>query len=160
LANISVTTNTHKQSTVTFEVFVLWLYNQHYYTCDIIGIKMTYRDLPYYEGIRLKHSVNIYFMKISTTITQTIYIPLKMIHNFIVSTPSKHWLICHSMLCTAIYSSRDSDPIKYGRPSQDCGSVKKTSSYSSSLQPWWLFSLPLVTQWLNFCLMYSLIILG
>jgi len=28
--------------------------NQHYYTCDVIGIKMTYRDLPYYEGMRAK----------------------------------------------------------------------------------------------------------
>jgi len=47
-------TNTRKQSAVTFEVFVLWLCNQHYYTRDVIGIKMTYRDLPYYEGIRAK----------------------------------------------------------------------------------------------------------
>jgi len=44
LANISATTNVHKQSAVTFEVFVLWLHNEHYYTCDVIGIKMTYRD--------------------------------------------------------------------------------------------------------------------
>jgi len=43
-----------KQSDITFEVFVLWLCNQHYYTHDAIGIKMTYRDLPYYEGIRAK----------------------------------------------------------------------------------------------------------
>jgi len=54
LANISATTNTHKQSAVTFEVFVLWLRNQCCYTRDVIGIKMTYRDLPYYEGIRAK----------------------------------------------------------------------------------------------------------
>jgi len=59
LADISVATNTRKQSAVTFEVFVLWLRNQCYYTRDVIGIKMTYRDLPYYEGISLKHAVNI-----------------------------------------------------------------------------------------------------
>jgi len=39
------------QSTVTFEVFVLWLRNQDYYTCNV---KMRYRDFPYYEGIRAK----------------------------------------------------------------------------------------------------------
>jgi len=43
--------HTPKQSAVTFEVFVLWLCNQHYY---IIGIKMMHRDLPYYKGIRAK----------------------------------------------------------------------------------------------------------
>jgi len=53
-ANILATTDTRKQSAVTFKVFVLWLRNQCYYTCDAIGIKMTYRDLPYYEGIRAK----------------------------------------------------------------------------------------------------------
>jgi len=46
--------HTCKQSAVTFKVFVLWLPNQRYYTRDAIGIKMTYRDLPYYEGIRAK----------------------------------------------------------------------------------------------------------
>jgi len=35
-------------------VFILWLCNQRYYNRDVIGIKMTYRDLPYYEGIRAK----------------------------------------------------------------------------------------------------------
>jgi len=54
LADISAATNTRKQSAVTFKVFVLWLPNQHYYICDSIGIKMTYRDLRYYEGIRAK----------------------------------------------------------------------------------------------------------
>jgi len=34
LADILATTNTRKQSAVTFEVFVLWLRNQHYYTPD------------------------------------------------------------------------------------------------------------------------------
>jgi len=59
LANILAAANTHKQSTVTFKVFVLWLRNQRYYTHDVIGIEMTYRDLPYYEGISPKHAVNI-----------------------------------------------------------------------------------------------------
>jgi len=79
LADISAATNTHKQNAVTFEVFVLvlWLHNQCYYTCDVIGIKMTYRDLPYYEGIRPKHTMNINFTKTSTKITQAVYIPLE-----------------------------------------------------------------------------------
>jgi len=47
-------------------MFVLWLHNHHYNTRDVIGIKMTYKDLPYYEGIR--HTMNIKFMKISTKI--------------------------------------------------------------------------------------------
>jgi len=48
-----------KQRAVTFEVFVLWLRNQCYYTRDVIGIKMTYSDLPYYKGISPKHAMNI-----------------------------------------------------------------------------------------------------
>jgi len=40
-------------------MFVLWLHNQRYYTRDVIGIKMTYRDLPYYKIISPKHAVNI-----------------------------------------------------------------------------------------------------
>jgi len=59
LVDILAATNTRKQSAVTFEVFVLWLCSQCYYTCDVIGIKMLYRDLPYYESIRPKHAVNI-----------------------------------------------------------------------------------------------------
>jgi len=77
LADISATTNTGKQSAITFKVFVLWLCNRSYYTRDVIGIKMTYRDLPYYEGIRPKHAVDINFTKTSTKITQTVYIPLE-----------------------------------------------------------------------------------
>jgi len=72
LATISAAKNARKQSAVTFEVFVLWLRNQRYYTCDLIVIRMTSRDLPYYEGIRPKHAVNINFMKTSTKITQTV----------------------------------------------------------------------------------------
>jgi len=99
LANISATTNTHKQSAVTLEVFVLWLLNQRYYIRDVIGIKMMYRDLPYYEGIRPKHAMNTNFTKTSTKIMQTVYIPLE--------NGPKRLLICHSMVSTAIYSSRD-----------------------------------------------------
>jgi len=43
--------HTHKQSALSFK---LWLRNQHYYACDVIGIKMTHRDLQYYKGIRAK----------------------------------------------------------------------------------------------------------
>jgi len=112
-----------KQNGVTLEVFVLWLCNQHYYTCDVIGIKMTYRDLLYYEYIRAKtcreyklqenkhknHTNHLHTLrKWSITWLQ-----------FVLSTRSKCWLICHSMECTAIYSSHDSDLIKYGGSSQD-----------------------------------------
>jgi len=54
LADISATKNSCKQSAVTFEVFILWVRNQRYYTRDVIGIKVMYRDLPYYKGIRAK----------------------------------------------------------------------------------------------------------
>jgi len=136
LADISAIKNTRKQSAITFEVFVLWLCNQCYYTHDVIGIKMTYGDLPYYKGIRAKacreyrlhennhkkHTNHLHtFRKWSITWSQ-----------FIICTCSKLWLIRHSMMCTAIYSSCDSNIIKYGGPSQGCGSVKKTSCRSSS----------------------------
>jgi len=65
---------THKQSTVTFKVFVLWLHNQHYYTRDVIGICRTTKI----SGP--KHAVNINLMIISMKITQTIYIPLENGH--------------------------------------------------------------------------------
>jgi len=77
LADILAATNTRKQRAVTFKLFVLWLYNQWYYTRDVIGIKMTYRDLPYYESIRQKHAMNTNFMKKRTKIMQIVYIPLE-----------------------------------------------------------------------------------
>jgi len=59
--------NACKQSIVTYEVFVLWLHNQHHYnTHDLIGIKMTYRDLPYYEGIP-KHAMNTRYRSSATS---------------------------------------------------------------------------------------------
>jgi len=92
---------------------------------------MTYRDLPYYEGIRAKtcreyklhenkHKNHAnHLQKWSITWSQ-----------FIVSTCYKQWLINHSMAFTG---SCDSDIIKYGGLNQDCGSVKKTSHHSSLL---------------------------
>jgi len=70
---------------------------------------MTYRDLPYYEGTRAKthHEYKIH----DTKILQTLYIPL---HNFVLSGCTKRWLIHHSMACTAIYSSCDSEITKNG----------------------------------------------
>jgi len=38
---------------------------------------MTYRDLPYYKGIRAKHAVKINFMEISMKIMQTLYLSLQ-----------------------------------------------------------------------------------
>jgi len=66
-------TNTCKQSAETFELFVLWLHNQCYYTCDAIGIKMTYRDLPYYKGIRAKTRHEYKLHENKPKITQTFY---------------------------------------------------------------------------------------
>jgi len=77
LADISATTNTCKQCTVTSQVFVLWLRKQCYYTRDVVGIKMTYSDLPYNKGISPKHAINMDFTKTSTKIMQTVYIPLE-----------------------------------------------------------------------------------
>jgi len=105
-------TNTRKQSTVTFEVFVLWLCNQCCYTRDLIGLKMTYKDLPYHEDIMAKtrceyklyenkhenHASRSHiFRKWSITWSQ-----------FVLSGHTKRWLICHSMASTAIFSSCDS----------------------------------------------------
>jgi len=76
---------------------------------------MTYRDLPYYEGMRAKtrrenklhenahenHANSLHtFRKWSITWSQ-----------YVVSIHNKHWLILHSMECTAIYSSCDSEEI-------------------------------------------------
>jgi len=70
--------HTCEQSTVTFEVFVIRLCNQRYYACDVIGIKMTYRDLPYYEGIRAKtHCEYKLHEKICMKIMETLYLPLE-----------------------------------------------------------------------------------
>jgi len=151
-------TNTRKQSAVTFKVFVLWLPNQHYYTCDSIGIKMTYRDLRYYEDIRAKtrrecklhenkhenHANHLHtFRKWSTTWSQFV----------LWSTCSKHWLIHHSMVCTAIYSSHDSNIIKYARIAEVWRkpvAVFRCFISSKPLLLQWLFNLPMN------CLMHSL----
>jgi len=128
---ISVATNTRKQSA---EVFVLWLHNQRYYTHDVIGIKMMYRDLPHYEGIRAK-THREYKLHENKHENHAIHNCRKWFitwSQFVLFTHSNQWLICHSMACTAIYSSHHSNIIKYGRPSQDCKSVKKTSHRSSS----------------------------
>jgi len=57
-------------------VFVLWLRNQHYDTRDVIEIRMTYRDLPYYEGIRTKTHREYKLHKIGTKIMHTL-VPLE-----------------------------------------------------------------------------------
>jgi len=56
---------------------------------------------------------------------------------FVLSGHSKHWLIRHSMMCTAIYSSCDSDTDS--DCDSDCGSVKKTSYRSSSFHTNYVF---------------------
>jgi len=74
LADISAATNTCKQSVVTFEVFVLWLCNQYYYTHDAIGSIGIY---PTMKVSGPKHTMNINFLKICTKTMQTICIPLE-----------------------------------------------------------------------------------
>jgi len=154
LANISAPTNTRKQSAETFEMFVLWLRNQHYFTCDVIGIKMTHRDLPYYEAIRPKQVMNINFTKTSTKMMQTVYIPLSITWSqVIVSGSSKHWLIRHSMASTAIYSSRDCGELDMADRAWIPEVQRKPVAIlccfipSKSLLIQWLFNLPLVAQW-------------
>jgi len=76
---------------------------------------MMHRDLPYYEGIRAKtrceykldenkhknHANYLHtFRKWSIAWSQ-----------YVVSIPNKRWLILHSMVCYAIYSSCDSEEI-------------------------------------------------
>jgi len=119
--------NACKQSAVTFEVFVLWLHNQHCYTRDVIGIKMTHRNLLNCEGIRAKtrREYKLHENKHKN--------PANPLHTFTKLVPAVLRLIFHLMAWTAIYSSRDSDIIKNGRPNQDCRSVKKTSCHFSSL---------------------------
>jgi len=92
-----------------------------------------YRDLPYYKGIRVKHAVNINFMKTSMKIMQTVYIPIEDLSQVIASGSFKHWLIHHSMESAAIYSSRECGAINNGGPSLDSRNVKNTSRRSSSL---------------------------
>jgi len=100
---------------------------------------MTHRSLPYYKGIRAKtHREYKLYENKHENHTNHLHTWSITWSQFIVSTPSKHWLIRHSMARTAIYSSRDSDTSKYGGPSQDCRSVKETSwlfvaSYQVSL---------------------------
>jgi len=96
---------------------------------------MKYRDLPYYEGIRAKtpheyklhenkhenHTNHVHtFRRWSITWSQ-----------FVLTDHTKHWLIHHSMACTAIYSSHDFWINKNGGSSLDYGSVKKISHHSS-----------------------------
>jgi len=79
-----------------------------------------------------KHFVNINFTKISTKIMHSLHTFRKWSitwSQFVLSGCSKHWLICHSMVSTAIYGSCDCGAIKSGRPSLDSGSVKKTSPF-------------------------------
>jgi len=81
---------------------------------------------------------------------------------FVLSARSNHWLIRHSMVCTAIYSSHDSNLIKFANQARIAEVRRKPVVVlrcfiqSKPLFLQWLFILPLVVQWINFCLMYSL----
>jgi len=110
---------------------ILKPFNSGFWNLDQSSIKMTYRDLPYYEGIRAKacreyklhknkHENSLHtFRKWSITWSQ-----------FVVSTHSRRWLIRHSMASTAIYSSL---AIKHGGPRLASGSQKKTNRRCLSL---------------------------
>jgi len=108
LADILAATHTCKQSIITFKVVVLWLHNQHYYTHEI---KITYRDLPYYEGVRAKthHEYKLHENKPRKSCKSFTYVPLK---NAPLLGPTLSYLVVlnvvlihHSIACTAIYSS-------------------------------------------------------
>jgi len=118
-------------------VFVLWLCNQYYYTHDVIWIKITCRDLPYYEDIRTNtyHEYKLHKTKHKnhSNALHTFTKWSKTSSRFVISSRSKLWLICHSMVSTAIYSSCDCSAIKHGRRSLDSRSVKKTSRCFSLL---------------------------
>jgi len=74
---------------------------------------MTFRDLPYYDGIRAKtcHEYKLHENKYENH-TNSLHAFRKWWPYFVPSGHSKHWLIHHSMASTAIYSLRDSDIIK------------------------------------------------
>jgi len=126
---------------------ILKPFNSGFWNLDQSSIKMTYRDLPYYKGIRAEtcreykihknkhknHENSLHtFRKWSITWSQ-----------FVVSSHSRRWLIRHSMASTAIYSSLDYGTIKHGRPSLDSGSQKKTNRRfipSKSLLLQWLLT--------------------
>jgi len=110
--------NTCKQNTVTLKVFVLWLCNQRYYTHDVIGIKMTYRDLPYYEGIGAKtwRDYKLHKNKHKNH-ANSLHTFRKWSITWSLCSHLKHWLIHHSMASTVIYSPHECGEIKDGRPS-------------------------------------------
>jgi len=91
-------------------------HNQCYHTCDVIGIKMTYRDLPYYEGIMAKtcHEYKLHENKYKNHANSLHTFRKRSItwSQFVLSSCSKHWLVRHSMASTAIYSSCDCGAIK------------------------------------------------
>jgi len=72
-----------------------------------------------------------------------------------------------TFFCPLVYISHEGGAIKDGRLSLDSGSAKKTSRHSffcfipsKSLLLQWLFNLPLVAQWINFCLMSAVSVLS
>jgi len=95
-------------------MFVLWLRNQRYYACDIIGIKMTHRIYPTTKLPRPKHSVNINFTKNkhknhANSLHTFRKWPIAW-SQFVLSRRSKHCLIRHSMASTAIYRTWRTEP--------------------------------------------------
>jgi len=76
---------------------------------------MTYRDLPYYEDMRAKtcpeNKLHENKHKSHTNPLHTFRKWSIISSQFVLSGPNKRWLICHSMVFTAMYSSHDSEKL-------------------------------------------------
>jgi len=140
LADILATTNTRKQSAVTLLLKCLFygFNNQHYYTCDIIGIKMTYkgftllwkyrshRDYKLHENKYEKHANPLHtFRKLSITSSYLFALTVG-------------WFAIQWHVHATIYNSCDSKKIKNGGPStlwkcEENQSLLFVTSYQVSL---------------------------
>jgi len=121
--------HTRRQSTVTFEVFVLWLHNQCYYTHDVIRIKMIHRDLPYYEVMRAKTCCE-------NKLHENKQNYANLLHTF------RKWSVTWSQF---VLSS----------PNKCCCEENQLLFFccfipSKPLLLQWLFNLPVVALWINF----------
>jgi len=148
------------------KVFVLWLRIQHHYTCDAIGIKMTYRNLPYHEGIRTKtrckyklhenkHKNNANplhtFRKLSITWSYPVVLN--------VGWFAIQWHVQPYTIHMILKKLKMTDWAWIAEVRWIPVAILHHFILSKSLLLQWLFNLPLVAQWINFCLMYSFIML-
>jgi len=140
-------------------VFVLWLRNQHYYTHDVIGIKMTHKDLSYYEGIRAPWIENKH-----KNHANSLHTFRKWSITWSLSGCTKCRLICHwhaqpYKLTWFRYNKKIADQARNMEVWRKPVAVLCRFIPSMPLLLQWLCNFPLVAQWINFCLMYILIVL-